>query len=336
MENIFDVIVVGAGPGGYVAAIRASQLGFNTAVVERAELGGVCLNWGCIPTKALLKSAQVLNYTKHLADYGVVLGDAQGNEIEAGSVVGWPDIKKIVERERGVSATMSKGIEYLFKKNKITVIKGEAFLPEAGKVEVTFNDGENAGNKEVFEAKHIILATGARPNSLPFAPIDGEKIISYRQALVPETLPKSMAVIGSGAIGSELAFFYRSMGVEVYLIEYMDQIVPLEDADVAAQPVEPRGKRRRKLILVKTAPRPQKRLLRQIHRVIRFARHPIAEIVDVFLMFEQQLLKGVRIAALRAADQKFILQDPHLKSRLIPAAMAAMSSIVEIEEIFSL
>ncbi|MBQ5802651.1 MAG: dihydrolipoyl dehydrogenase [Bacteroidales bacterium] len=235
MENIFDVIVVGAGPGGYVAAIRASQLGFNTAVVERAELGGVCLNWGCIPTKALLKSAQVLNYTKHLADYGVVLGDAQGNEIEAGSVVGWPDIKKIVERERGVSATMSKGIEYLFKKNKITVIKGDAFLPEAGKVEVTFNDGENAGNKEVFEAKHIILATGARPNSLPFAPIDGEKIISYRQALVPETLPKSMAVIGSGAIGSELAFFYRSMGVEVYLIEYMDQIVPLEDADVAAQ-----------------------------------------------------------------------------------------------------
>lgn len=235
MENIFDVIVVGAGPGGYVAAIRASQLGFNTAVVERAELGGVCLNWGCIPTKALLKSAQVLNYTKHLADYGVVLGDAQGNEIEAGSVVGWPDIKKIVERERGVSATMSKGIEYLFKKNKITVIKGEAFLPEAGKVEVTFNDGENAGNKEVFEAKHIILATGARPNSLPFAPIDGKKIISYRQALVPETLPKSMAVIGSGAIGSELAFFYRSMGVEVYLIEYMDQIVPLEDADVAAQ-----------------------------------------------------------------------------------------------------
>ncbi len=235
MENKFDVIVVGAGPGGYVAAIRASQLGFNTAVVERAELGGVCLNWGCIPTKALLKSAQVLNYTKHLADYGVVLGDAQGNEIEAGSVVSWPDIKKIVERERGVSATMSKGIEYLFKKNKITVIKGEAFIPAAGKVEVTGNEGETAGCKEVFEAKHIILATGARPNSLPFAPIDGEKIISYKQALVPETLPKSMAVIGSGAIGSELAFFYRSMGVEVCLIEYMDQIVPLEDADVAAQ-----------------------------------------------------------------------------------------------------
>lgn len=235
MENIYDVIVVGAGPGGYVAAIRASQLGFKTAVVERAELGGVCLNWGCIPTKALLKSAQVLNYTRHLEDYGVVLQDKEGNTVETEAVSAWPDIKKIVERERGVSATMSKGIEYLFKKNKITVIKGEAFLPEAGKVEVTFTEGENAGAKEIFEAKHIILATGARPNSLPFAPIDGNKIISYRQALVPESLPKSMAVIGSGAIGSELAFFYRSMGVEVYLIEYMEQIVPLEDADVAAQ-----------------------------------------------------------------------------------------------------
>lgn len=235
MENIYDVIVVGAGPGGYVAAIRASQLGFKTAVVERAELGGVCLNWGCIPTKALLKSAQVLNYTKHLGDYGVVLQDKEGNAVEPDAVSAWPDIKKIVERERGVSATMSKGIEYLFKKNKITVIKGEAFLPEVGKVEVTFTEGENAGAKEIFEAGHIILATGARPNSLPFAPIDGNKIISYRQALIPESLPKSMAVIGSGAIGSELAFFYRSMGVEVYLIEYMDQIVPLEDADVAAQ-----------------------------------------------------------------------------------------------------
>ena len=234
-QNKFDVIVVGAGPGGYVAAIRASQLGFNTAVVERAELGGVCLNWGCIPTKALLKSAQVLNYTKHLGDYGVELKDAEGNSVEAGTVAAMPDIKKIVERERGVSVTMSKGIEFLFKKNKITVIKGSAFLPAVGKVEVTFNEGEKEGTKEVFEAKHIILATGARPNSLPFAPIDGEKIISYRQALVPETLPKSMAVIGSGAIGSELAFFYRSMGVEVHLIEYMDQIVPLEDADVAAQ-----------------------------------------------------------------------------------------------------
>ncbi len=235
MENIFDVIVVGAGPGGYVAAIRASQLGFKTAVVERADLGGVCLNWGCIPTKALLKSAQVLNYSKHLGDYGVELQNAEGVAVEAGSVVAMPDIKKIVERERGVSATMSKGIEYLFKKNSITVIKGQASIPAAGKVNVSYLEGEKAGTDELFEAKHIILATGARPNSLPFAPIDGEKIISYRQALVPDSLPKSLAVIGSGAIGSELAFFYRSMGVEVYLIEYMDQIVPLEDADVAAQ-----------------------------------------------------------------------------------------------------
>ncbi len=235
MENIYDVIVVGAGPGGYVAAIRASQLGFKTAVVERADLGGVCLNWGCIPTKALLKSAQVLNYTKHLGDYGVELQNAEGQAVEAGSVVAMPDIKKIVERERVVSATMSKGIEYLFKKNSITVIKGQASIPAAGKVNVAYLEGEKAGTSEVFEAKHTILATGARANSLPFAPIDGEKIICYRQALVPENLPKSLAVIGSGAIGSELAFFYRSMGVEVYLIEYMDQIVPLEDADVAAQ-----------------------------------------------------------------------------------------------------
>ncbi len=235
MENIYDVIVVGAGPGGYVAAIRASQLGFKTAVVERADLGGVCLNWGCIPTKALLKSAQVLNYAKHLGDYGVELQSAEGGVVEAGSVVAMPDIKKIVERERGLSATMSKGIEYLFKKNSITVIKGQASIPAAGKVNVAYLEGEKAGTSEVFEAKHIILATGARANSLPFAPIDGEKIICYRQALVPESLPKSLAVIGSGAIGSELAFFYRSMGVEVYLIEYMDQIVPLEDADVAAQ-----------------------------------------------------------------------------------------------------
>ncbi len=235
MENIYDIIVVGAGPGGYVAAIRASQLGLKTAVIERADLGGVCLNWGCIPTKALLKSAQVLNYTKHLGDYGVELQNAEGAPVESGSVVAMPDIRKIVERERGVSAAMSKGIEYLFKKNSITVIKGQASIAAQGKVNVAYLEGEKAGECEVFEAKHIILATGARANSLPFAPIDGEKIICYRQALVPESLPKSLAVIGSGAIGSELAFFYRSMGVEVYLIEYMDQIVPLEDADVAAQ-----------------------------------------------------------------------------------------------------
>ena len=231
MENKFDIVVIGAGPGGYVAAIRASQLGFKTAVIEKAELGGVCLNWGCIPTKALMKSAQVYNYTKHLADYGLELRNADGSPVEAEAVVSYADIKKVVERERGVSAQMSKGIEFLFKKNNITVLKGEAKILSGSSVEVKPAE-EDA---YTVEAKHIIVATGSRPNSLPFAPIDGEKIISYRQALVPETLPKSMAIIGSGAIGSEFTYFYRSMGVDVTLIEFMDQIVPLEDKDVADQ-----------------------------------------------------------------------------------------------------
>ena len=231
MENTFDVVVIGAGPGGYVAAIRASQLGFKTAVVEKAELGGVCLNWGCIPTKALLKSAQVYNYTKHLSDYGVELRNADGTPVEVDAVVSYADIKKVVERERGVSAQMSKGIEFLFKKNNITVLKGEAKILSGSAVEVKPAEGDTY----TVEAKHIIVATGSRPNSLPFAPIDGEKIISYRQALVPETLPKSMAIIGSGAIGREFTYFYRSMGVDVTLIEFMDQIVPLEDKDVADQ-----------------------------------------------------------------------------------------------------
>ena len=217
---MFDLIVIGSGPGGYVAAIRASQLGMNTAVIERSELGGICLNWGCIPTKALLKSVQALHYATHASDYGF--------EIE-GSVN--PDLTKIVERSRGVSANMSKGIEYLFKKNKITVIQGSGKIASAGKVEVTANDG----NVTTVEAKNIIIATGARANSLPFAPIDGKKIISYRQALVPQKLPASLAVIGSGAIGSELAYFYRSMGTDVHLIEFLDNIVPLEDEEVSAQ-----------------------------------------------------------------------------------------------------
>ena len=217
---MFDLIVIGSGPGGYVAAIRASQLGMNVAIVERAELGGICLNWGCIPTKALLKSAQALHYAENYESYGF---DITG-EIK-------PDIEKIVARSRAVSAGMSKGIEFLFKKNKINVINGSGKIKESGKVEVTANDG----TVTTIEAKSIIVATGARANSLPFAPIDGTKIISYRQALVPESLPKSLAVIGSGAIGSELAFFYRSMGVEVYLIEYLDNIVPLEDEEVSAQ-----------------------------------------------------------------------------------------------------
>ena len=217
---MFDLVVIGSGPGGYVAAIRASQLGMNTAVIERSELGGICLNWGCIPTKALLKSVQALHYAQHSADYGFAIE----GEIK-------PDLAKIVERSRGVSANMSRGIEYLFKKNKITVIQGSGKLAGEGKIDVTAADGTVTS----VEAKNIIIATGARANSLPFAPIDGKKIISYRQALVPDALPKSLAVIGSGAIGSELAYFYRSLGTEVHLIEYLDAIVPLEDEEVSAQ-----------------------------------------------------------------------------------------------------
>lgn len=217
---MFDLVVIGSGPGGYVAAIRASQLGMNTAVIERSELGGICLNWGCIPTKALLKSVQALHYAQHSADYGFAIE----GEIK-------PDLAKIVERSRGVSANMSRGIEYLFKKNKIKVIQGSGKLAGEGKIDVTAADGSVTS----VEAKNIIIATGARANSLPFAPIDGKKIISYRQALVPDALPKSLAVIGSGAIGSELAYFYRSLGTEVHLIEYLDAIVPLEDEEVSAQ-----------------------------------------------------------------------------------------------------
>lgn len=219
MDN-FDILVIGSGPGGYVASIRAAQLGFNVAMIERAELGGICLNWGCIPTKALLTSAHALHYAQHSEEFGIEInGDIKAN------------LSKVVERSRGVSANMSKGVEYLIKKNKITLITGSATFKSNKTVEVTDN-----GEKNLYSASHIIIATGSRANSLPFAPIDGEKIISYRQALVPNSLPKSLAVIGSGAIGSEFAFFYRSMGVEeVYLIEYMDRVLPLEDDDVCAQ-----------------------------------------------------------------------------------------------------
>ncbi len=216
----FDIIVVGSGPGGYVTAIRAAQLNFNVAIVERAELGGICLNWGCIPTKALLKSVQALHYAQHSESYGFEL-DCEAR----------PNLEKIVTRSRGVSAQMSKGVEFLLKKNKITLISGSAYIKAANTVQVTTNEGQVSD----YQADKIILATGARANSLPFAPIDGEKIIAYRQALVPSTLPKSMAIIGSGAIGSEFAFFYRSLGVEVHLIEYLDRIFPLEDDDVCAQ-----------------------------------------------------------------------------------------------------
>ncbi len=217
---MYDLLVIGSGPGGYVAAIRGAQLGMKTAIVERAELGGICLNWGCIPTKALLKSAQVFNYSRHIGDYGLTM---------EGHIT--PDIEKIVARSRGVAAGMSKGIDYLLKKNNITVIPGSACLTADKSVEVTAADGA----KQSIAATHTIIATGARANSLPFAPIDGEKIIGYRQALVPKSIPKTMTVIGSGAIGSELAFFYNSIGTQVTLIEYLDNIVPLEDEEVSAQ-----------------------------------------------------------------------------------------------------
>lgn len=231
LKEIFDIIIIGSGPGGYVAAVKAAELGMKTAVVENHEIGGVCLNWGCIPTKSLLKSAQVYNYTKHLSDYGLVTEDNAGNAVNASDFIK-PDIKKIVAREREISATMSKGIEFLFKKNNITLFNGKAVFDAAHSLSVTPVDGSEPF---LIEATNIIIATGSRPNSLPFAPIDGKKIISYREALVPESLPESLAVIGSGAIGSELAYFYHSMGVKVHIIEYLDQLVPLEDEDVAAQ-----------------------------------------------------------------------------------------------------
>jgi dihydrolipoamide dehydrogenase len=215
----YDLIVIGSGPGGYVAAIRASQLGLKTAVVERENLGGICLNWGCIPTKALLKSAQVFEYLKHAADYGINVGNAE------------PDFEAIVKRSRGVAEKMSKGIEYLFKKNKIDVIKGDGKLLPGKKVEVTSEDSI----KTVYEANHIIIATGARSKELPGIKIDNQKIIGYRKAMVLEKLPESMVVIGSGAIGSEFTYFYRTMGTDVTLVEILPEIVPIEDVEVSKQ-----------------------------------------------------------------------------------------------------
>ncbi|WP_282126498.1 dihydrolipoyl dehydrogenase [Marinifilum flexuosum] len=216
----YDLIVVGSGPGGYVAAIRASQLGMKVAVVERAELGGICLNWGCIPTKSLLKSAQVFEYMKHAGDYGLsVDGDVKA------------DFEKVVARSRGVAEKMSGGIQYLFKKNKIEVLNGFGKLVGNKQVEVSAEDG----TKTTYEAKHIILATGARSRELPNLPQDGKKIIGYRKALTLEKLPKSMIVVGSGAIGSEFAYFYSTMGTKVTLVEFMPNILPVEDEEVSKQ-----------------------------------------------------------------------------------------------------
>ena len=214
----YDVVVLGSGPGGYVAAIRASQLGFKTAVIEKESLGGICLNWGCIPTKALLKSAQVFEYIKHAKDFGI---EASGT----------PQFESVIKRSRGVADKMSKGVQFLMKKNKIDVIMGFGKLVAKGKLEVTAQDG----SKQTVEAKHIIIATGGRSRELPSIKIDGKKIIGYREAMVLPQMPKSMIIVGSGAIGVEFAYFYNSMGTKVTIVEFMPRIVPVEDEDISKE-----------------------------------------------------------------------------------------------------
>ncbi|TXK71061.1 dihydrolipoyl dehydrogenase [Mesonia sp. HuA40] len=214
----YDVIVLGSGPGGYVTAIRASQLGFKTAVIEKESLGGVCLNWGCIPTKALLKSAEVFNYLKHAEDYGLKVKEAD------------KDFDAVVKRSRDVANGMSKGVQFLMKKNKIDVIEGFGKLLKGKKVEVAKDD-----QTKTYEADHIIVATGARSRELPNLPQDGEKVIGYRQAMTLKKQPKKMIVVGSGAIGVEFAHFYNAMGTEVTIVEYLPNLVPVEDIDVSKQ-----------------------------------------------------------------------------------------------------
>ena len=214
MMSKYDIIVLGSGPGGYVTAIRASQLGFKTAVVEKESLGGVCLNWGCIPTKALLKSAQVFEYLKHASDYGLSVKEYD------------KDFDAVVNRSRNVAEGMSKGVQFLMKKNKIDVINGFGKLKPGKKVEV---DGKE------YSADHVIIATGARSRELPSLPQDGEKVIGYRKAMTLKTQPKKMIVVGSGAIGVEFAYFYNAMGTDVTIVEYLPNIVPVEDIDVSKQ-----------------------------------------------------------------------------------------------------
>ena len=215
----YDIIIIGSGPGGYVAAIRASQLGFKVAVVEREELGGICLNWGCIPTKALLKSAQVYEYMKHVDSYGL-----KATEIDK-------DFGAVVKRSRGVADAMSKGVQFLMKKNKIDVIEGFGKIKAGKKVDVTDKDGKTVE----YSADHLVIATGARSRELPFLPIDGKKVIGYRKAMVMPEQPKKMIVVGSGAIGVEFAYFYNSMGTEVTIIEFLPNVVPLEDEEISKQ-----------------------------------------------------------------------------------------------------
>ncbi|MGH2665433.1 dihydrolipoyl dehydrogenase [Flavobacterium sp.] len=215
----YDIIVLGSGPGGYVTAIRASQLGFKVAVIEKENLGGVCLNWGCIPTKALLKSAQVFEYLKHASDYGLTVKEFD------------KDFSAVVSRSRGVAEGMSKGVQFLMKKNKIDVIEGFGKLKPGKKIDVTAADGKVTE----YAADHIIIATGARSRELPNLPQDGKKIIGYRQAMTLAEQPKSMIVVGSGAIGVEFASFYNAMGTQVTIVEFMPNVVPVEDEDISKQ-----------------------------------------------------------------------------------------------------
>jgi len=215
----YDLIVIGSGPGGYVAAIRASQLGLKTAVIEKESLGGICLNWGCIPTKALLKSAQVFNYIQHAADYGISVAAPKA------------DFNGIIQRSRGVAEGMSKGVQFLMKKNKIDVIMGAGKLKKGGKVEVK----DPSGKSTEYSAKHIILATGSRSRELPNVKQDGKKVIGYREAMNLPSQPGSLVVMGSGAIGMEFAYFYASLGTKVTVVEFMDNIMPREDKDVSKE-----------------------------------------------------------------------------------------------------
>ena len=217
MEN-YDVIIIGSGPGGYVAAIRASQLGLKTAIIEKESLGGICLNWGCIPTKALLKSAQVFEYIKHAKDYGINVKNYE------------KDFNAVINRSRDVAQNMNKGVDFLMKKNKIDVYIGEGLIGKNKKVKINNNNEE----KEI-EGKHIIIATGARSREIKSIPLDGEKIIGYREAMTLKKQPKKLCIIGSGAIGIEFAYFYNSMGTDVTLVEFQNRIAPLEDEEISVQ-----------------------------------------------------------------------------------------------------